>query len=156
MSKGTVYVAQHPRAFNSLGIDRTARNNVKSHIVQYRQNGGGRDTYIMSNNGGFAIQEGSYPFCGPGENFKRSLRQYAPVERNQSKSITSISPVRYSKANAFATTLNRFKVYKQRGESEEAATVSDFKGAVTKAGDTEEVGSDKKQRSMGHYRTQSL
>ena len=55
MTPSTTYVAQYPRAFNSLGRDKTVRNNVKSHIVIYRQNGTGRDTYILSNNGGFAI-----------------------------------------------------------------------------------------------------
>ena len=47
-----------------MGIDKTHRNNVKAHVVIYRQNGTGRDTYILGNNGGFAIQEGSKEFCG--------------------------------------------------------------------------------------------
>ena len=38
-----------------MGIDKTFRGNVKGHMVIYRQNGTGRDTYILSNNGGFAI-----------------------------------------------------------------------------------------------------
>lgn len=59
-----MYVAQPPRAFNSMGIDTVARNKVKSHVVIYRQNGTGRDTYILNNNGGFAIHEGENKFCG--------------------------------------------------------------------------------------------
>ncbi len=55
LKPSTMYVAGYPRAFNSLGIDKTVRNNVKAHTVIYRQNGTGRDTYILSNNGGFAI-----------------------------------------------------------------------------------------------------
>ena len=57
----TMYVAGRP-GFNSLGIDRTYKSNVKGHMVMYRQNGTGRDTYILGNNGGFAIQEGSKKF----------------------------------------------------------------------------------------------
>ena len=62
-----------------MGINKTVRNNVRAHTVIYRQNGTGRDTYITANNGGFAIYEGSNPFCGPGEQLKRSLRHYEPV-----------------------------------------------------------------------------
>ena len=71
----------------------------------------------MSNNGGFAIQEGSNPFCGYQNEFKRSLRQYAPIENRPNKTISSVSPVRYkSVAGNFANTLNRFKVFaKQEG-----------------------------------------
>ena len=66
LKPGTMYIAnQKPRPFNSLGIDKTVRNNIKAHMVMYRQNGGGRDTYILNNNGGFAIHEGSNKFCGP-------------------------------------------------------------------------------------------
>ena len=36
LSVGTTYVAGHPRPFNSMGIDKTVRNNVRSHIVVYR------------------------------------------------------------------------------------------------------------------------
>ena len=55
LKPSTTYVAGYPRGFNSMGIDKTVRNNVKAHVVIYRQNGTGRDTYILSNNGGFAI-----------------------------------------------------------------------------------------------------
>ena len=36
LKPGTTYVAQHGRPFNSLGMDRTARNPVNSHVVIYR------------------------------------------------------------------------------------------------------------------------
>lgn len=56
MHPGTTYVASRPsHSTRFMGINTTQRNNVKSHIVIYRQNGTGRDTYIHSNNGGFAI-----------------------------------------------------------------------------------------------------
>ena len=88
MQPGTTYIANGcPRPFNSLGQDKTYRNNIKSHIVIYRQNGSGRDTYILNNNGGFAIQEGSNQFCGYQESFKRSLRNYAPIEPRTKKSV---------------------------------------------------------------------
>ena len=127
MKPGTTYVASHPRAFHSMGIDKTARSNVKAHMVIYRQNGTGRDSYIYSNNGGFAIQEGSNTFCGPQQDFKRSLRHYAPVEPRRNKSVSSVSPVRYKSIGGnLATTLNRFKVYmKQREDSLEPSFSKD-------------------------------
>ena len=131
MTPSTTYVAQYPRAFNSLGRDKTVRNNVKSHIVIYRQNGTGRDTYILSNNGGFAIQEGSNPFCGYQNEFKRSLRQYAPIENRPSKTVSSISPVRYkSVAGNFSNTLNRFKVMAKGQDGEQSR---DEKSPINKA-----------------------
>ena len=88
-------------------------------MVMYRQNGTGRDTYILNNNGGFAIQEGSNKFCGYQQDFKRSLRNYPPAEPRIGKSFTSVSPVRYkSNAGFLGNTLNRFKVYnRQRCET---------------------------------------
>ena len=113
LKPGTMYIAnQKPRPFNSLGIDKTVRNNIKAHMVMYRQNGGGRDTYILNNNGGFAIHEGSNKFCGPQQDFKRSLRNYHPGERQIGRTLTTVSPVRYkSNAGFLGSTLNRFKVY---------------------------------------------
>lgn len=55
LKPSTMYIPSYSHGFNSMGIDKTARSNVKGHMVIYRQNGSGRDTYIMSNNGGFAI-----------------------------------------------------------------------------------------------------
>jgi hypothetical protein len=55
MHSGITYTAMHPRAFQTLGITQSGRNYSKGHIVIYRQDGTGRDTYIYNNNGGFAI-----------------------------------------------------------------------------------------------------
>ena len=118
-----MYVPSRP-GFNSLGIDKTYRPNVKGHMVIYRQNGGGRDTYIMGNNGGFCIQEGSKKFQGYQNDFKDSLRKYERIDPKRSNSnprVQSGSPVRYKTlTNSFATTLNRFKVYMKRGQSQDS------------------------------------
>ena len=94
-------------------------------MVIYRQNGGGRDTYIMGNNGGFCIQEGSKKFQGYQNDFKDSLRKYEridnPKRSNSNPRVQSGSPVRYKTlTNSFATTLNRFKVYMKRGQSQDS------------------------------------
>ena len=82
---GITYTAMHPKAFNSMGIAKSGREYTKNgHVAVYRQNGTGRDTYILNNNGGFAIWEGSNPCRGPVESFKRSLRIYQPTRRRKS------------------------------------------------------------------------
>ena len=163
---GTTYIANgKPRPFNSLGIDKTVRNNVRAHMVMYRQNGTGRDTYILNNNGGFAIHEGSNKFVGYQQDFKRSLRNYPPAEPRMGKSFTSVSPVRYrSNAGFLGSTLNRFKVYNNRQRCE-TPNVDDVdlceKGSAIKPPDDERaelIDGQAKSRTqkMGHYRTQSL
>ena len=155
LKPSTMYIPSYSHGFNSLGIDKTYKNNVKSHIVIYRQNGTGRDTYILSNNGGFAIQEGSKDFLGYQESFKRSLRKYPPAEPRQSKAVTSVSPVRTkSLAGSFNSTLNRFKIYMQQRE----ANNKSVEGTGDKKSGQEErssVGENSRQQRVSHYRTQS-
>lgn len=161
LKPSTFYVPQRNRPFNSMGIDKTVRNNVKAHMVIYRQNGSGRDTYILGNNGGFCIQEGSKEFCGYQKSFEKSLRKYPPSQPRMEKAVTSVSPKRYnSLANNFNTTLNRFKVYmKQRGESMDAtnapASIQDAKQTMSE-NLRDNFGSEaSRTQKMGHYRTQS-
>ena len=128
LKPSTMYVAQPPRAFNSMGIDTVARNKVKSHVVIYRQNGTGRDTYILNNNGGFAIHEGENKFCGYQQDFKRSLRNYPPAEPKRNKSFSSVSPVRYkSLAGSFANTLNRFNLFMNKRAEENDTSAKKLK-----------------------------
>lgn len=87
---GITYTAKHPRVFNCNGISKAGREYTKNgHIAIYRQDGTGRDTYILNNNGGFAIWEGSNKF-GPAENFQRSLRIYQPIKRRRSFAPTLV------------------------------------------------------------------
>ena len=76
---GTFYVAQS-RPLSRQQFQTTSPSGRKLADVcpvKYQLDGSGRDTYIFSNNGGFAIQEGTKKFIGFQNSFKESLRVYA-------------------------------------------------------------------------------
>ena len=89
MKPSSTYIAGYSRGFPTMGIEKPHnRNNAPSHTIIYRQNGTGRDTYILGNNGGFAVQSSLDQFRGHQEQFKRSLRQYIPEGNKFGTSIT--------------------------------------------------------------------
>ena len=50
---GVIYISEYPHSFNSLGTTSSGKTYSHGHIVHYRQNGSGRDSWIYSDNGGF-------------------------------------------------------------------------------------------------------
>lgn len=78
----TTYVSEHPTAFQTLGIGTSGRNYYNGFITHYRQDGTGRDTYILNDNGGFSVSKTSTAMpATASERFKQSLRKYIPVSR---------------------------------------------------------------------------